>query len=213
MLIANLHFFRVPIYSVASCISLFSLNAAFVIDLVRDLYEAFVIYCFFNLLVEYLGGERSLIILLHGRQPTPHPWPFGLFLKPMDASDPFTFLALKRGILQYVQIKPVLAVITVVCKAFDVYDDGKIALKNGYTWVSFTYSELALSLSCPDEFNVFLLSLADFSVFLSLYCLVMFWSALSKDLKPFRVTWKFLVVKGLIFLVSRRMQKGEIARY
>ncbi len=47
------------IYAVASCISLFSLDAAFVIDLVRDLYEAFVIYCLFNLFVEYLGGALA----------------------------------------------------------------------------------------------------------------------------------------------------------
>ncbi|KDN50853.1 DUF300-domain-containing protein, partial [Tilletiaria anomala UBC 951] len=168
----------VPIYSIASCISLFSLDAAFAIDLVRDLYEAFVIYCFFNLLVEYLGGERSLIILLHGRQPTPHLWPINYFLQEMDASDPFTFLALKRGVLQYVQIKPVLAVITVLCKALDVYDDGKLAINNGYTWVSFMYN---------------------ISVFLSLYCLGMFWACLSEDLQAFRVTWKFICIKGVIF--------------
>jgi hypothetical protein len=29
---------RVPIYSISSCVSLFSLEAAFFIDLVRDLY-------------------------------------------------------------------------------------------------------------------------------------------------------------------------------
>ncbi len=102
-----------------------------------------------------------------------------LILNPMDASDPFTFLALKRGVLQYVQIKPILAVITVVCKAAGVYEDGKIAVNNGYTWVAAVYN---------------------FSVFLSLYCLVMFWTCLSTDMKPFRPTSKFLTVKGLVFL-------------
>jgi len=48
----------------------------------------------------FSGGERSLIITLHGREPVPHPWPVNLFLHPMDASDPFTFLGLKRGVLR-----------------------------------------------------------------------------------------------------------------
>ncbi|KAJ9474827.1 Transmembrane protein 184-like protein [Pseudozyma hubeiensis] len=168
----------VPIYSIASVISLYSLQLADIIDLIRDLYEAFVIYCFFNLLIEYLGGERSLIVLLHGRRPQEHLFPANLFLNDMDASDPYTFLALKRGVLQYVQVKPVLAVATLILKAAGKYEEGKISPTNGYTWVSFTY-------------NV--------SVFLSLYCLGMFWKCLNDDLKPFRVTSKFLCIKGIIF--------------
>lgn len=46
---------RVPIYAIASMISLYSLNIAFFLDALRDIYEAFVILCFFTLLVEYLG--------------------------------------------------------------------------------------------------------------------------------------------------------------
>lgn len=59
-----------------------------------------MIYTFFQLLVTYLGGERSLLIVLHGRPPIPHPFPFGIFLSPMDVSDPWTLLNLKRGILR-----------------------------------------------------------------------------------------------------------------
>lgn len=62
--------------------------------------EGFPPSCFFTLLVEYLGGERSLIILLHGRAPIAHLWPVSIFFPPMDVSDPFTFLGLKRGILR-----------------------------------------------------------------------------------------------------------------
>ncbi|KAH9822213.1 organic solute transporter Ostalpha-domain-containing protein [Melampsora americana] len=168
----------VPIYSISSLISLFSLEASFFIDLVRDLYEAFVIYCFFVLLVEYLGGERSLLILLHGRQPTPHPWPISRFLPPMDISDPYTFLNLKRGILQYVQIKPILAIITVIFKATNTYNDGTLNSTSGYTYVSLAYN---------------------LSVSLCLYCLAMFWVCTGEDLKPFRPMPKFLCVKGIIF--------------
>ncbi|KWU41892.1 DUF300-domain-containing protein, partial [Rhodotorula sp. JG-1b] len=168
----------VPIYSISSLISLYSLDLAFFLDAFRDVYEAFVIYCFFSLLVEYLGGERSLIITLHGRDPVPHPFPVNLFLLPMDASDPYTFLGLKRGVLQYVQIKPLLALITVVLKATGTYRDGSLARDSGYTYVSIAYN---------------------LSVTLSLYCLAMFWVATNADLKPYRPMPKFLSVKGIIF--------------
>lgn len=168
----------VPIYSLASMASLFSLQAAFVIDVIRDVYEGFVIWSFFSLLVEYLGGERSLLILVHGRRPIPHPFPVNILFRPLDISDPYTFLALKRGILQYVQIKPILAVVTVILKSFGKYDDGQLAWNNGYTWISITYN---------------------ISVFLSLYCLGMFWAGMSDDLAPFRVTSKFICIKGIIF--------------
>ena len=108
----------VPIYAIASLISLFSLQAAFFIDAVRDIYEvralhyaprnssvifvvqAFVIYCFFDLLIRYLGGERSLLINLHGRPPKYPVFPGNIFWSEVDVSDPYTFLFLKRGVLR-----------------------------------------------------------------------------------------------------------------
>ncbi|KAK0461624.1 organic solute transporter Ostalpha-domain-containing protein [Desarmillaria tabescens] len=128
----------VPIYGVSSFISLFSLEAAVFIDAVRDIYEAFVIYCFFQLLLSYLGGERSLLILLHGRPPKAPPFPINLFKQELDVSDPYTFLFLKRGILQYVQVKPVLALATVILRA-----------NSGYLYVSIIYNiSICLSLYC-----------------------------------------------------------------
>jgi hypothetical protein len=62
--------------------------------------QAFVIYCFFELLLGYLGGERSLLILVHGRPPKDPVFPITLFRSEIDVSDPYTFLFLKRGILR-----------------------------------------------------------------------------------------------------------------
>ncbi|KAJ3771738.1 DUF300 domain-containing protein [Lentinula raphanica] len=168
----------VPIYAVSSFISLFSLEAAFFIDAVRDIYEAFVIYCFFVLLLSYLGGERSLLILLHGRPPKDPPFPVNLFRREIDVSDPYTFLFLKRGILQYVQVKPILAIATMVLKACGKFNEGDLRANSGYLYVSIIY-------------NV--------SICLSLYCLAMFWICVNDDLKPFRPMPKFLCVKGILF--------------
>ncbi|KAG1732895.1 DUF300-domain-containing protein [Suillus paluster] len=160
----------VPIYALSSLISLFSLDAAFFIDVVRDIYEAFVIYCFFVLLLDYLGGERSLLIRLHGRPPIPAIFP--------DVSDPYTFLFIKRGILQYVQVKPALAIASLIMKATGTYHEGDFRARSGYLYVSIVY-------------NV--------SICLALYCLAVFWMCVSDDLKPFRPVPKFLCVKGILF--------------
>ncbi|OCF34718.1 hypothetical protein I316_03761 [Kwoniella heveanensis BCC8398] len=168
----------VPLYAISSLIAIFSLEAAFFIDAIRDLYEAFVIYTFLQLLITYLGGERSLLILLHGRPPIPHPFPVNLFVRPMDVSDPWSLLNLKRGVLQYVQVKPLLVVATVVLKATGKYREGDFSADSGYTYISIVYNT---------------------SICLSLYCLAMFWVAVNHDLKPFRPVPKFLCVKGILF--------------
>ncbi|KZT71206.1 DUF300-domain-containing protein [Daedalea quercina L-15889] len=168
----------VPIYAIASFISLFSLQAAFFIDVVRDIYEAFVIYCFFDLLIAYLGGERSLLSLLHGRPPKYPVFPGNLFWREVDVSDPYTFLFLKRGVIQYVQVKPILAAITIILKLVGKFNEGDLRASSGYLYVSIVYN---------------------FSICLALYCLAIFWMCVNEDLRPFRPMPKFLCVKGILF--------------
>lgn len=167
-----------PIFSGASWASLTSLKVAFWIEPFRDVYEAFTIYTFFQLLVNFLGGERSLIIMMHGRPPVSHLWPLNHVFGKVDISDPHTFLDIKRGILQYAWIKPVLAIATVVCQATDTFREGIIAVDSGYFWTSLIY-------------NV--------SICWSLYDLALFWICMSQDLQPFRPMPKFLCIKGIIF--------------
>lgn len=69
------------------------------------------------------------------------------------------------GRLEYVQIKPILAIVTLILKALGKYNEGDLAAKSGYLYVSIVYN---------------------FSICLSLYCLAMFWMCISEDLKPFR---------------------------
>ena len=71
--------------------------------------QAFVIYCFFQLLVGYMGGERSLLILLHGRPPKDAVFPFTLLRRELDLSDPYVFLFMKRGVLRASNSDPVIA--------------------------------------------------------------------------------------------------------
>lgn len=115
---------------------------------------------------------------MHGRQPVHHPWPLNQCLAKVDISDPHTFLAIKRGILQYAWLKPVLGVATIVMKATDTYKEGYLHPSSGYLWIGILYN---------------------ISVTLSLYSLAMFWVCMSQDLQPFRPVPKFLCIKLIIF--------------
>ncbi|EFY86183.1 DUF300 domain protein [Metarhizium acridum CQMa 102] len=168
----------VPIYSIASFTSMVSLTAAAFIDPVRDIYEAFTIYTFFQLLINYLGGERALIIMAHGRAPVQHLWPMNHILRKVDISDPHTFLSIKRGILQYAWLKPILAIAAIVMKATGTYQEGYIGAKSGYFWSGIIYN---------------------ISVTVSLYSLGLFWVCMHRDLTPFRPVPKFLCIKLIIF--------------
>lgn len=170
----------IPLYSAASWASLMSQDAAFYIDPLRDIYEAFTIYTFFQLLINFIGGERSLIIMMHGRAPVHHPWPLTHCLAKVDISDPHTFLAIKRGILQYAWLKPILSVATIVMKSTGTYQEGYIGVSSGYLWSGIIYN---------------------LSITLSLYALAMFWVCMSDDLKPFRPMPKFLCIKLIVFAV------------
>lgn len=168
----------VPIYSIASWTSMVSLTAAQFLDPVRDIYEAFTIYTFFQLLINYIGGERALIIQTHGRAPVQHLWPLNHVLSNVDISDPHTFLAIKRGILQYAWLKPILALGAIIMKATGTYKEGYISVESGYFWSGILYN---------------------ISVTLSLYALGLFWVCMHQDLQPFRPVPKFLCIKLIIF--------------
>ena len=155
-----------------------SVQAASWIDPLRDIYEAFTIYTFLQLLINFIGGERALIILMTGRAPVAHLWPLNYVLPKIDISDPHTFLAVKRGILQYTWIKPTLALAAIIMKAVGVYKEGYIGLTSGYLWSGIIYN---------------------ISITVCLYALAMFWVCMTQDLQPFRPMPKFLCIKGIIF--------------
>jgi hypothetical protein len=116
--------------------------------------------------------------MTHGRRPVQHLWPLNHFLPDVDISDPHTFLAVKRGILQYAWLKPVLGLAAIIMKSTGTYQEGYIGLSSGYLWSGIAYN---------------------ISVTVSLYSLGMFWVCMSQDLQPFRPVPKFLCIKLIIF--------------
>lgn len=171
----------VPLFAL-SCYSMLynqtSLFNKFILEPIREVYEAFVIYTFFSLLTGMLGGERNIIIMTSGRVPVNHPGVLGHVLPPMDISDPYCFLNIKRGILQYVWLKPVICISIIICEIGGWYNVNDMSFGSIYLWLTLFYN---------------------FSVTLSLYCLAVFWKILWNDLKPFKPVGKFLCVKLIIF--------------
>jgi hypothetical protein len=105
-------------------------------------------------------------------------WPLSHILPKVDISDPHTFLAVKRGILQYAFLKPILALAAIIMKALCVYQEGYIGLSSGYFWSGIVYN---------------------ISVTVSLYSLGLFWVCMHNDLQRFRPVPKFLCIKLIIF--------------
>lgn len=168
----------VPLFAVTCFISLRWFPVSKFVEPIKEIYEAFVIYTFFSLLTHLLGGERRIVVLTSGRQPVKHPWPFSTVLPEIDISDPFTLLTIKRGILQYVWLKPIICGLTALTEAFGLYKSDSNGLLNPYFIINLIY-------------NV--------SVSVSLYDLALFWKCLYGDLKPFNPWGKFLCVKLIIF--------------
>lgn len=116
--------------------------------------------------------------MMHGRQPVSHLWPLNHCLPKVDISDPHTFLAVKRSILQYAYIKPILSIAIIVLKSTNTYKEGYIGVTSGYLWSGIIYN---------------------LSITISLYALALFWVCMSADMQPFRPMPKFLCIKGIIF--------------
>jgi hypothetical protein len=132
-------------------------------------------YCFFNLLINYAGGERSLLVMFHGRPPIQNPWYLRWIKKEISIGDPYGFLFLKRGILLYVIMKPLLALATLILKLVTEYHDGYIAAGSAPTYI---YAIGFVTSSW------------------TVYCLYMFYHATAKDLSEYR--YIFLIIDSIM---------------
>jgi len=168
----------VPIFAVSCFISLVNYQVGKFVEPIREMYEAFVIYTFYKLLIFMLDGERAIIQNAQGREPTRHFFPANLVLGPMEISDPKQFLKIKRMILQYVWVKPLLYIAIWTSTLLGKYNTNDISLTSSYFWLGIIYN---------------------MSVTISLYYLALFWKCLYSDLMRFHPWPKFLCVKIIVF--------------
>ena len=187
----------VPIYSIESWLCLRFHKVAIYIETLRDCYESFVLYCFFQYLIEVLGGEESLVMLLKDKSPTRgvHMWSMDWCIKPWVMGQPIStvdtktgqrsvkwtspfFKNCKLGCLQYVLLKFISSIFVVVLEKFDFYKEGDFSPTSGYLYICI---------------------LTNTSQCWALYCLIFFYYATKNELGPIRPVGKFLSVKALVF--------------
>lgn len=163
----------VPIYSVTAFLSLplrASASSLATLALIRDTYEAYVIYNFVALLIAYGGGDRALIYFLEGKPRLPHVYPLSNFLPPVALDASFIHYV-RLGVLQFIVIKP-------SCAA----------------------ANLRLVDQPDAPLHILLTIVENLSVTSALYGLVVFYHATHTLLEPHSPLPKFLSVKAVVFL-------------
>ncbi|GMH01038.1 hypothetical protein Nepgr_002877 [Nepenthes gracilis] len=184
----------VPVYASESFLSLLDSKAAFNCEVIRDCYEAFALYCFERYLIACLGGEDNTIEFMEHKSvatsDTPlleesysygiveHPFPLNYLLREWYLGPDF-YYGVKIGIVQYMIVKMICALLAMGLEAFGVYGEGKFQWNYGYPY-------LAVVLN--------------FSQTWALYCLVKFYSVTKDKLEPIKPLAKFLTFKSIVFL-------------
>lgn len=163
----------VPFYAVTSFFSLLYPSYAVFLDTFRDCYEAFVIYCFLTLMIQLGGGEA------HTEQELAiepgfirHPWP--LCKLPVVPLSGLFIRRCKQGTLQFVVVKPLMAVLSLLMFQLGRLDD--------------------------KAYQIFLLVVYNTSYTIALYVLVLFYMATKTLLKQYHPVQKFLAVKAVVFM-------------
>ncbi|KAL7176234.1 hypothetical protein ACSBR2_029731 [Camellia fascicularis] len=185
----------VPVYALESFMSLLDSKASFNCEIIRDCYEAFALYCFERYLIACLGGEEKTIEFMESQSlntsssiplleeayaygVVEHPFPLNCLLKEWHLGSEF-YQAVKIGIVQYMILKMICALLAMVFEFFGVYGDGKFEWKYAYPY-------LAVVLN--------------FSQTWALYCLVQFYTVIKDKLAPIKPLAKFLTFKSIVFL-------------
>jgi len=175
----------VNIYATAAWISLCVPFLSIYLNCLRDLWEAVVIYEFFNLIIVSVGGYRVLTEDLY--RTTRHFRPFNLCINEWGA-DEIVFWT-RVGMLQYCIVQVCMAFVIFMCQKLGLYREGSFEAHAVYPYVA---TIISLSQSW------------------ALYVLVLFYYALAhldpettagQKFKNFRPYSKFLTIKGVVFFV------------
>ena len=167
----------VPFYAVSSFFSLAFQSKALYFATVRDCYEAWVIYNFLALCLAYVGGPGRVEVAMAGYSLAPSARHCTCCLPPMPVNGRFV-RACKRGTLQFVLVKPVLAAATIAAAAKGGYAEGDWRPGKAFLWLTLAY-------------NV--------TYTLALYALLLFYMGTADLLAPFRPVAKFVLVKAVVF--------------
>lgn len=216
----------VPIYSIQSWLCLRYINVAIYIETLRDFYESYVLYSFFQFLVEVLQGEEQLTLMLKDKSPTRgvHMWGLQWCVKPWLMGQPvsrrvsFTPDRMKHSAAAGgagaigASSSPNGETNTRPIKRVEWTSPFFIKCKFGvlqYVLLKFVSAIFVMVLEVyglykegdftPKGGYLYICILTNLSQCWALYCLIFFYYALKNELGPIRPVGKFLSVKALVF--------------
>ena len=167
-----------PLYAAYSLVALILMEYQVYLLIFRDAYEAYVLWQFMALCIEYIGGEQAVLEHLNGQPPMKLEIP--LCCIEVNHWEKF-YVWVKRGILQYMVIRPLMAIVAVILEIAGYYGDGDIFnFERGFFYVV-TVQNICLTIS--------------------MYCLVVFYHATTDALKPYKPLLKFISIKIILFFV------------
>jgi hypothetical protein len=128
---------QVPIYSLTAWFGLYMKEWTVYWDCAREVYEAVCIYAFFRMLVCYLDGEQHIVDIVASKEQQPHLTPFNWIFKTWTMG-PVFYLHVRFGVLQYVYLRSITAIITFMTNlpSVGVYHDGNWKLTGVYPYVT-----------------------------------------------------------------------------
>ncbi|CAI5958962.1 unnamed protein product [Closterium sp. NIES-64] len=168
----------VPVYAAMSYGALVASDYAMYFKTVRDVYEAWVIYNFLSLCLAWVGGPGAVAMSLTGRVLKPSTLLLTCWLPPIPLDGNF-IRHCKRGCLQFVFIKPLLAGLCLALYATGLYEEGVFAASNGYPYVTCVYMV---------------------SYSLAVYALLFFYFGCHDLLRSFNPIPKFIMIKLVVVL-------------
>ncbi|XP_051113807.1 protein LAZ1 homolog 2-like isoform X2 [Andrographis paniculata] len=188
--------FMVPVYATESILSLWNANLSTACDILRNCYEAFALYAFGSYLIACLGGEAAVVDFLedkarneisqpllegeknHQKNPqSEHTTFFNFIFRPcLLGKDLFTII--KFGLVQYMILKTLCALLAFILELGGVYGDGEFKWYYGYPYITIVLN---------------------FSQMWALYCLVQFYGVTHQRLEPIKPLAKFISFKAIVF--------------
>eukprot|EP00002_Diphylleia_rotans_P034503 TRINITY_DN7416_c0_g1_i2.p1 TRINITY_DN7416_c0_g1~~TRINITY_DN7416_c0_g1_i2.p1 ORF type:complete len:348 (+),score=66.74 TRINITY_DN7416_c0_g1_i2:59-1102(+) len=120
--------FMVPIYAFESVLSLIFIESkwSYAFEVFRDGYEAYTIYMFLMLLITYLGGNEDLIRIFEEKGSVRLGGITSICFPNLSIKTDRAWLRrIKRGVLQFVYLKPLLSLVHLVLELDGYYDEDR----------------------------------------------------------------------------------------
>eukprot|EP01038_Epipyxis_sp_PR26KG_P015502 gene15502-20921_t len=171
----------VPIYSIDSFLGLWFPYQALYINMLRDCYEAYVLYLFLSLMLSYLNcheDDYDVIAYLETKPNIEWPYPFNYCCNQSIPKGRQFLRFCKFGTLQYCVIRPLTTIAATILEILGLYHENDLHLRYGY---------------------IYILIILNISVLYAFIVLATFYSALKVKLRPFEPVGKFLCIKFVIF--------------